>query len=84
MIKINKSMFDKVIKLERKIVKILIGLPKSTNNKIIELFMAQYSFNNTYNYANKITEELMPLWEQRERDEKKIITKFFRKRESRG
>ena len=67
---IHKTMVDKIIKLERKIVKTMLGLPKSTDNKVIELFTSQYSWNNSYNIVNKATEELMVSWEQR--DIKKI------------
>ena len=35
---IHKTMIDKIINLERKIVNTMLGLPKSTANKVIELF----------------------------------------------
>ena len=37
-----KSLTEKIKKLERKIVKIMLGVPKSTDNKVIELFTGQY------------------------------------------
>ena len=37
-IDIHKTMVDKILKLERKIIKTILGLPKSTDNKVIEVF----------------------------------------------
>ena len=50
----------------------MFGLPKSTDNKVIELFTGQYSWENTNKMVRKSIRELMPLWEKREIEKIKV------------
>jgi len=42
------------------------------DNKVIELFTGQYSWENTHKMVRKSIRELMPLWEKREIEKIKV------------